>query len=375
MPGCHRLSAALLAASTTVAPPALAQEPSAAAAQERRLAEQDGFRAGYASAILEREFGLRGVDVRVVGGRLVLDPAQLGDADPQAVGAALRQIPGLQVRIGSREEAEAAQAQAAGPQAPEIALQTGFLPNAALFEELIADPRWPRFSASLQYYGGDQELSTVFNGNFGATLPVYGGQLGSGLWQVGAQGGVSSIFDLESDSFDLINSDFYFGIPLSARFGDWSGQLRLFHQSSHLGDEFLLRSRTDRINLSFEGIDALLSVDLFNDALRLYGGGGVLIHTDPDLDPWAVHAGAEVTSPDPVFGEVLFPIAALDFQTNEESDWEKDFSVRTGFEIRAGVLEERRLQWLFEYFNGRSPNGQFFERDLEYFGTGLYFFF
>jgi Protein of unknown function (DUF1207) len=358
---------AAVAASVMVVPGSAAGAPEA-----RPFAEEDSFLAGYATAVLEREFGLENVDLRVTGGLLELDPDALGDADPEAVRATLAGIRGLRVELAAPGEPVAP---AAPPQAPEVVAGTGFLPNRPLFDELIADPRWPRFSASLQGYGDDSELDVVFNGNFGATLPVYGFEAAGGLFQVGVQGGVFSIFDLNSDSFDLINSDFIAAIPFTARFGPWSAQARLFHQSSHLGDEFLLRSRTDRINLSFEGLDALLSLDLPGEVLRLYGGGGVLVHSDPDLDPLSVQAGIEASSPQSVLGDVLFPIAAFDIQSSEETDWQGDYSVRAGVEIRAGLLAERRLQLLLEYFNGRSPNGQFFERDLEYVGTGLYYFF
>jgi hypothetical protein len=39
--------------------------------------------------------------------------------------------------------------------------------------------------------------------------------------------------------------------------------VRLFHQSSHLGDEFLLRNRVERINLSYESADLKLSYKFF----------------------------------------------------------------------------------------------------------------
>ena len=49
---------------------------------------------------------------------------------------------------------------------------------------------------------------------------------------------------------------------------------RLFHQSSHLGDEFLLRTQTQRVNLSYESVDLRFSYEI-GDVLRLYGGGGL----------------------------------------------------------------------------------------------------
>ncbi len=47
-------------------------------------------------------------------------------------------------------------------------------------------------------------------------------------------------FDLSAPSSDLINTDYVVGVPLSWRSGGWSTRVRLYHQSSHLGDEFLL---------------------------------------------------------------------------------------------------------------------------------------
>ena len=334
--------------------------------------DMDRFLAGYASAILEREFGLRDVDVRVAGGRLLLDPEELEGVDRETVVEALESIDGLTVVVV--DSGEPAAVAPTVEESRRLATETGALPSEVLFEPLIADPRWPRFSASLQFYQGDDELDTVGSANFGGTLPLYGWETGAGPLQVGLQAGVFSIFDFNSDTTALINADYFVGLPLTFRNGDFSAQLRLYHQSSHLGDEFLLRSRVDRINLSYEVVDALLSIDVF-DALRLYGGGGAIVRSEPDLDAGLVQGGFELTSPDPWLGSELFPIAALNVAAAAEQGWEPDYALSAGFDIRAGFLAERRLLFLFEYFNGQSPNGQFFEEELEYFGTGLQFYF
>ena len=51
-----------------------------------------------------------------------------------------------------------------------------------------------------------------------------------------------------------------------------------------------------------------------------------------------------------------------------------DVSVRAGIQID-GVLLTRKLQILLEYFNGHSPNGQFYKDKIEYFGIGTHFHF
>ncbi len=73
-----------------------------------------------------------------------------------------------------------------------------------------------------------------------------------------------SDFNLGAESADLVNSDFIASVHASTRAGNFSTFARIYHQSSHLGDEFLLRTRTDleRINLSYEGVDLRLSYEL-----------------------------------------------------------------------------------------------------------------
>ena len=88
-----------------------------------------------------------------------------------------------------------------------------------------------------------------------------------------------------------------------------------------------------------------------------------------------VQGGLEITSPDPVYSNLLYPIVALDVQSFEESDWAVNYSARAGVGFRSAWLAARRLQLVMEYFNGRSPNGQFYDRDIEYFGPGLHFYF
>jgi hypothetical protein len=179
---------------------------------------------------------------------------------------------------------------------------------------------------------------------------------------------------MDSSSFDLVNADYLVGLPLTVRYEDFSTQLRVFHQSSHLGDEFLLRTRTNRINLSYEAVDLKASYE-FADVVRLYAGGGYLFGQTPtNLDQFWVQYGLELTSPWPSRAAKWRPIAAVDVKQHEENDWNADISARAGIEID-GVLLTRKLQILLEYFTGHSPNGQFYKDKVEYFGIGTHFHF
>lgn len=81
---------------------------------------------------------------------------------------------------------------------------------------------------------------------------------------------------------DLINADYVVGIPVSWRSGLFSTRLRLYHQSSHLGDEFLLANPgVNRVDLSFEAVEAILSLDAPGGWGRVYAGGSYLVHREP----------------------------------------------------------------------------------------------
>lgn len=341
----------------------------------------DDYLHGYATALLEHRFGLRGAAVRVQDGVVHVDASSLAGADRAQVVAALAAIPG--VAGVDVHDAPAPTAGAAPPRAEpappgeivvEPAYQLGALPGALLFAPLVADPRWPHFAASWHYYTRG-ELGHVATTSFGETFALYRGRAGEGWWEVGLQAGVFALFDLEADSFDLVNADYFVAVPLTYRYRHFSALGRLFHQSSHLGDEFVLGGRVaERINLSYEGLDLTLAWDL-GDLVRIYGGAEYLFHREPgDLDPWSTQGGLELRSPWPLPGTAWRPLAAVDVQHHEEHGWDADVSVRAGVQLD-GALATRNLQLLVEYFQGHSPHGQFYRQRIEYFGLGAHFHF
>ena len=344
------------------------------------LASEDAFVAGYAAAVLEREFKLTAPSLRVENGVISVQAADLAGADRARVVAALQAIRGV-ARVEVLEPGMTPSAPPASePTAPTPPLrvlaewQSGLLPGGSLFKPLIADPRWPHFAASYQRHQHDPQLVDVAAVSFGETFSLYRDRLGRGWWEVGVQAGVFAVFDLDAFSKDLVNADYLVAFPVSYRYADFSAMLRLFHQSSHLGDEFLLRTKTARVNLSYESVDAKLSYD-FGELVRVYTGAGYLFDQDPpDLKPWSIQYGLEYSSPWPPRDKGWRPVAGVDLQHREQNGWSVDVSARAGVQLD-GVLATRNMQLLIEYFNGRSPNGQFYREKIEYIGLGTHFHF
>jgi hypothetical protein len=265
---------------------------------------------------------------------------------------------------------QGAPAQAPATEHPQAGT-SGFLVDAPpLFRPLHADPRWPHFGAAYQHHWGEGDLSHVAAVSLGETLSLYRDASEAIQWDLSLQAGVFAIFDLESVSNDLVNADYRFGPAVALRRDGLAAQVRLYHQSSHLGDEFVLRRSIQRVNLSYEVADVLLSFDVA-EAVRLYGGGGRILHSEPDLEPWVTQAGLELHGRR---GETGFrPVAAFDLQARDEHDWHVDLSVRVGIEQDQEVPGDRRLQLLLEYYLGRSPNGQFYVDDVQWLGIAVNF--
>ena len=335
--------------------------------------EHDDYLRGYVDALLDSRYpglGLRVQTVKPDAGvtltsRTCLGPSQKRDVTYLLINSG--QVKTVYWALSADcDQSRSAPEPEAGTPAP---IDIHALPERELFAPLLADPRQPRFSVSYQNYQGSARefaaASVALGEYFGLATGLFG-EYGSS--QVGLQGAVFALFNLDAPSSDLINADYWIGLPISYRRGPWSYLIRLYHQSSHLGDEFILGNPgIDRVNLSYEELEGIVSYEW--EQWRVYGGGGYLVHSEPELAPKQVHAGAEYLQPRAA-GTFDF-IAAVDVRASEELDWSSSRSYQVGFEFKRGTT--RRVRLMLEHFRGHSPNGQFYREPLRYTGLGLYF--
>jgi len=67
-------------------------------------------------------------------------------------------------------------------------------------------------------------------------------------------------------------------------------------------------------------------------------------------------------------------VVAADVQLHEENSWNASYSVRAGLQFDRARILGRRLLVMLEYFNGSSPNGQFYKNKIDYIGLGAHFY-
>ena len=255
------------------------------------------------------------------------------------------------------------------------------LPRGEVFCPLIADPKAIRSFVSYQRgdvsdFAGD--IAAVGIGDEFGFFRVGGNRPGDGV-QMGLTGAVFAQFDMGTSSVDLLNADYVVALPLTFRRNGFSTRLRVYHQSSHLGDEFLLREEPpERENLSFESADLLLSQDI--GAFRGYAGGEYFFRREPNsLPKKLLHGGVELRPRASAgLGTLarIRVIAAADVKAVSDSSWRVGVNLRAGIEVgrpSGPELLGRRWSLLFEHYSGPSPYGQFHRSDIRLSGLGIHF--
>ncbi len=255
-------------------------------------------------------------------------------------------------------------------------------PRGDVFRPLIADPRERQFFASLLSESSPSRGSRTGSVGIGASVGIIrwpGPEAADGL-QLGLSGGVFAQFDLTQQSHDLINADYLIGIPITFRRGDYAVRFRFYHQSSHLGDEFVENNaNVRRLNLSFESFELLASRDF--GPVRGYAGGEFRFNRTPhdQLEHGVLHGGVEYRHPRPLvrIGQwgVLRPVVAVDAQSFEQRDWRIGWSGRAGVEVGAlgASGTAPRVSLLLELYDGPNPYGQFYLEDTSFIGFGAHF--
>lgn len=263
-----------------------------------------------------------------------------------------------------------------------------WFPSDDLFRPLLADPKQPQFFALWQSQQSRLERTNANIGSIGVgeNFGLYTKRKGCNGWQINLLTGIFAQFDLDTSNSELINVDFNVGVPITWRQGNWSARLRFYHQSSHIGDEFLAsHPGFQSIGLQFNEVDLILSYDV-QKWLRFYGGAAMMVSRQPStIDRWTGQWGFEARTPRPFGRSYLFgilsnpllfsPVLTADFKSVEEQGWHINTNLLMGFDMfRYGSF--KRLRILFNYYHGYNPYGQFFySQKTESFGAGAYFMF
>ena len=246
------------------------------------------------------------------------------------------------------------------------ATQIAYFPDGDLFRPLVADPKEPRNSFG---YGRVRVLegppisavatpaTNMGSVSVGGVVGIWARKRGPCLGvQVSLFGGLFSEFDLDAVSRDLLNTDFVVGAQVAVRTKGLSARLRVFHQSSHLGDEIVSQNPSaGGRNFGFQALEGLVSMD--RTRWRAYGGGGYLFFMDGGGRSVLLRGGAEVRAARRLI-RIFRPIAGADVVSLQARSWGVTIAASGGLEWTS-PLETRRMRVVMTYVNGYTPFGQF----------------
>jgi hypothetical protein len=338
------------------------------------LDQEDEFLEGYIQALLDMHYYEHQVRVRVVNRTAILYCLPNNELLASSITCFVQDFPGIDCVQVSCDPCPCEQCP------PECMTRiTGiWMPqNTLLFQPLIADPRMVTYGAGLRF--GDQlfDNQVLFQATFGDDFPIYRWRdvrlFGmTGDLQIDIEGCVFSIFDLQSERFDLINADYYVAAPLTYAYQSMAYRLRFYHISSHVGDGWLFHcGRKWRYHRrSMEAIDLTASYNM-SPAIRLYGGGGAVLHSDSmfTIAPWYVLYGFELrllghrSTYHQLYGQ---PVLAAYLTNTQDHHWSIDQNYVLGYEWSKLQGIGRKLRLAIEYHNGYSVEGQWMKKRTDY---------
>jgi Protein of unknown function (DUF1207) len=166
---------------------------------------------------------------------------------------------------------------------------------------------------------------------------------------------------------NLLNIDYKLSLLYTVRKDRTSYRFRLFHLSSHLGDDYLLRYGFDRNGYWFKNPRNYEQIDFFifhkNHHFNYFFGTGCVISPDPARERLSFQGGLELYYPISKMNSVY---SSMFITSMQETSFSPSAKMSLGIDIK------KDLKILIEYYEGNLPYSAFETIHIGYFGVGLY---
>jgi hypothetical protein len=215
-------------------------------------------------------------------------------------------------------------------------------------------------------FGDEQEGEVVLGENFPlVTLKGGGRPIVLGL---GSQ--VYGRFSLTDSKSALISTDWVVGINTTAALSAWALTLEIYHESSHLGDEYGDRFPADRLDWTREVLAGWASYAV--GVWRFTAGASYVLDDQLDLPAPAGSFGVDFRGRSRGFlrGQVR-PVAGLFTEASAATSWRVSTSAKLGLAFATGESNDLSLGLIAH--DGLSTQRQFFRQESRYIGVEIRF--
>ncbi|MGE3526809.1 MAG: DUF1207 domain-containing protein, partial [Gemmatimonadales bacterium] len=219
-----------------------------------------------------------------------------------------------------------------------LAAQQRFFPDVPSFELPVASPRVNGFAGRIiktsradNLFGKEKEADVAIGEDFpvfllrGGPRPV---TLGFGVEVYGR-------FSLDDPKTSMISTDWQVGFNVHADLRPWELALQLYHESSHLGDEYADRFGASRIDWTREVLTAWAGYHA--GRFRIMGSGSYVPIDELKLSRWAGSLGVDYRGAGfRLLGQTMHPIAGLYGEGASATDWRISTSAKAGLALPGG---------------------------------------
>lgn len=215
-------------------------------------------------------------------------------------------------------------------------------------------------------FGQEHEGEVVLGENF----PLV--SLKGGRWPIvlGLGSQVYGRFSLTDPKSALISTDWVVGINTTAALNAWALTLEVYHESSHLGDEYGDRFPADRLDWTREVLTGWASYR--TGVWRFTAGASYVLLDQLDLPAPAGSFGIDYHGRSRRFldGQVR-PVAGLFTEASAATQWRASTSAKIGLAFATGENHDISLGLIAH--DGLSTQRQFFRQESQYIGVEIRF--
>jgi uncharacterized protein DUF1207 len=251
--------------------------------------------------------------------------------------------------------------------------QQRFFPAVRSFELPEASPRVHGLVGRLlsaergdSRFGAEHEGEVVLGENFpvvtlkGGARPI--------IFGLGSQ--VYGRFSLTDSKSALISNDWVVGLNTTAGLGPWALTLEVYHESSHLGDEYGNRFESPRLDWTREVLAGWASYVL--GVWRFTAGTSYVLDDQLDLPAPAGSLAIDYRGkPRPLLGGLGRPIAGIFTEAEAATAWRMSTSAKVGVAFATDATHDISIGLIAH--DGLSTQRQFFRQESQYIGIELRF--
>ena len=169
--------------------------------------------------------------------------------------------------------------------------------------------------------------------------------------------------------YKIINNDYKLSFWYNLRKGRNSYRVRLYHLSSHLGDDYIVRYQLNFYtpnSVNYELLDFTVSRDL-PIGLRVYGNLGACLRGQSERERFNAEVGAYYRQPGNKRQRI---VGGIDAKFWQQTNFRPGIHAGIGYELGRST---QNLTALLDMYYGYRPYGQYEYQTVSWVGIGLYF--